>query len=419
MPSKLQIDFDSGPAAAPGKAAIPETERLPVAGLLALAMTGFISILTETLPAGLLPQVSEGLGVSEALAGQTVTVYAIGSVIAAIPLTVATQGWRRRTVLLTAIIGFLLFNTITALSSSYALTMAARFFAGIAAGLSWSLLAGYARRMVRPALQGRALALAMVGTPVALSLGVPLGTWLGALVGWRVAFVGMSVLTLALIAWVLLAVPDYAGQAKTQRLPLRRIFLTSGVRSILAVIVAWMLAHNILYTYIAPFLVPAGLAGRVDVVLLVFGLSALAGIWIVGMTVDRWLRRSVLASLAVFALTALALGLAGSSPAIIYPAVALWGLTFGGAATLLQTALADAAGDGADVAQSMCVTVWNIAIAGGGIVGGFLLETWSVASFPWALLLFIVIGLVIAVAARRHGFAPGPRAAGNPAAAGH
>lgn len=106
---------------------------------------------------------------------------------------------------------------------------------------------------------------------------------------------------------------------------------------------------------------------------------------------------------------ALALGIGGASPIVVYSAVAVWGLTFGGAATLLQTALADAAGDGADVAQSMCVTVWNCAIAGGGIVGGFLLETQGVASFPWALLLSILVGLIIAALARRHGFPAGHR----------
>ena len=171
-------------------------DRLPVAGLLALAMTGFICIVTETLPASLLPQISAGLGISAALAGQMVTAYALGSLLAAIPLTIATRGWRRRNVLLLTIIGFLVLNTVTALSTHYWLTLAARFFAGMAAGLAWSLLAGYARRMVAPQQQGRALALAMVGAPVALSLGVPLGTLLGSLVGWRAAFWIISALTL-------------------------------------------------------------------------------------------------------------------------------------------------------------------------------------------------------------------------------
>ena len=152
------------------------TERLPMGALLALAMTGFICIVTETLPAGLLTQISSGLEISSAMAGQMVTVYALGSLLAAIPLTIATQGWRRRNVLLLTIVGFLLFNSITAWSSHYGVTLVARFCAGASAGLAWSLLAGYARRMVAPHLQGRAMAVAMVGTPIALSLGVPLGT---------------------------------------------------------------------------------------------------------------------------------------------------------------------------------------------------------------------------------------------------
>ena len=93
------------------------TERLPMGALLALAMTGFICIVTETLPAGLLTQISGGLEISSAMAGQMVTVYALGSLLAAIPLTIATQGWRRRNVLLLTIVGFLLFNSITAWSS--------------------------------------------------------------------------------------------------------------------------------------------------------------------------------------------------------------------------------------------------------------------------------------------------------------
>lgn len=83
--------------------AIP-SERLPWAGLMALAMAGFICILTETIPAGLLIEISKGLGVSESLAGQLVTAYALGSLIAAIPITTATQGWHRKPLLLLCII---------------------------------------------------------------------------------------------------------------------------------------------------------------------------------------------------------------------------------------------------------------------------------------------------------------------------
>lgn len=384
-------------------------DGLPVAGLLALAMTGFICIMTETLPAGLLPEIGAGLHISSALAGQMVTAYALGSLSAAIPLTLVTQRWRRRRVLLLAIIGFVVFNSITAFSTHYDLTLVARYGAGAAAGLAWALLAGYARRMVTRAQQGRALAIAMVGTPIALSLGVPAGTWLGAAVGWRLAFGIMSGATLLLIVWVLAKVPDFPGLAHHERLPFGHVLRTPGVRSVLSVVMAWMLAHNVLYIYIVPFIAPARLAGEADRILLLFGFAALFGIWLTSRTVDHALRLSVLASLAIFAVVAGVFAIGSASPVVIMIGVTVWGLTFGGAATLLQTALADAAGEGADVALSMNVVAWNSAIAGGGILGGVLLETWGAMSFPWAVMGLALAGLLIAWKARSHGFRPGHR----------
>ncbi|MFT9198611.1 MFS transporter, partial [Gluconobacter oxydans] len=231
---------------------LSKSERLPLGGLLALATAGFITILTEALPAGLLPQMGRSLNVSDAMVGQLVTLYAIGSLVAAIPLTSVTQSWRRRRLLLLAIGGFAVVNTITAVSTSYVLTLAARFLAGISAGLLWALLAGYASRMVAPALQGRAIAVAMVGTPLALSFGIPLGTLLGTMVGWRYTFGIMTALTGGLLGWVVVAVPDFPGQRQGRHLTLRHVFLMPGVRRVLSVTLLFVLAHNILYTYIAP-----------------------------------------------------------------------------------------------------------------------------------------------------------------------
>ncbi|MCS4270607.1 MULTISPECIES: MFS transporter [Raoultella] len=378
--------------------------RMPLASLLALAMAAFITILTEALPAGLLPQMAQGLAVSEAWVGQTVTVYAIGSLLAAIPLTAATQGVRRRPLLLAAIGGFAIANTVTTLSASYALTLAARFVAGVSAGLLWALLAGYAARMVPEHQKGRAIAIAMVGTPLALSLGVPAGTLLGNLLGWRMCFGIISLLALLLMGWVRLKVPDFAGQPAGKRLSLRQVFTLPGIRPVLFVVLAFVLAHNILYTYIAPFLVTAGMVDRTDVVLLVFGGTSVAGIWIVGVLIDRYLRRLTLASTILFGAAALTLGMAGGDPVAVYAAVGAWGLAFGGAATLFQTALARSAGDAADIAQSMLVTAWNAAIASGGIVGGVLLDRFGVGAFSPALLVLLLATLLVAWSARDRGF---------------
>ncbi len=384
---------------------------LPLWQLLAFTMAGFLAIMTETMPAGLLPQIGRGLDISEALAGQLITVYALGSVLAAIPVVAATRSWNRRPLLLAAIGGLLVFNTITALSWHYGVTLAARFVAGMAAGVVWGLLAGYARRLVPPRLQGRALAVAGVGQPIALCIGVPLGTWLGTLLDWRGVFWIMSALSLLLLAWIRLAVPDFEGQPARQRLSVRRIATMPGIRPVLLALLAWILAHNVLYTYIAPFLASAGLGQRVDAVLLLFGLASLAGIWVTGLLVDRCLRALTLASLVLFAVAAWTLGFFSSSPALVMAGIAAWGLSFGGAPTLLQTALADNAGDGADVAQSMLVTVFNLAVAGGGIAGGLLLEGSGPRALPWALAALALLALGIVWSSRIRGFPPGRRAA--------
>ncbi|WP_104902849.1 MFS transporter [Pseudomonas sp. LH1G9] len=370
-----------------------EPDVLPLGGLLALACAGFITILTEAMPAGLLPQMGAGLGVSPALVGQLVTLYALGSLLAAIPLTLLTRGWRRRPLLLVAIAGFALVNSVTAISSHYGLTLVARFFAGVFAGLLWALLAGYANRMVAPHLQGRAIAIAMLGAPLALTLGVPAGTLLGTLVGWRLSFAIMTGLTLALLLWARWQLPDFAGQAAQQRLGLRQVMRLRGIRPVLWVTFTYVLAHNILYTYIAPLLEPAGIQADIDRVLLVFGLTALLSIWLVGLLIDRWLRPLVLFSCMLFGLSALALAFWIDSPAIIYIAVAAWGLAFGGLPALLQTALAKSAGESADAAQSMLVTVWNLGIAGGGLAGGLLLQSWGVLAFPWAVVALMLLAL--------------------------
>lgn len=367
-------------------------------------MAGFICILTETIPAGLLIQISEGLAVSESLAGQLITAYALGSLIAAIPITTATQGWHRKPLLLLCIIGFLVFNTITALSSSFTLTIIARFFAGVTAGVLWGMSAGYARLMAPELLKGRAMAVAMIGTPLALAFGVPAGAFLGSLVGWRSVFGIMSLLAVLLILWIIWKIPDFPGQTSEKRMTLLKVFITPGARPILFVVLVWILSHNILYTYIGPYLSEAGLAQRVDLVLLVFGIASLVGIWAIGIFIERILRTLVLMSLAGFGLASLLLGIGISHPTIIYIAVALWGLTFGGAATLTQTAIADNAKKGADIAQSMLVTVWNLAIGGGSAIGAILMESFDVVSFPWVMFILILLGFLVAFRANVSGF---------------
>lgn len=396
------------PSPIPVEKTLDSSSALPIAALAGLAASGFLCIVTETLPAGLLPQIASGLRVSEAIAGQFVAVYALGSLLAAIPLTSLTQGFRRRPVLLATIICFVIGNTLTALADSIGVVLAARFIAGCAAGLAWGILAGYARSIVRPDQTGPAMAVAMVGVPLALSLGVPLGTFLGSFVGWRGSFLILSALGVMLIGWIIVKVPDAPGRTGGNRPSLLRVLGTQGIIPILLVILTWMTAHNILYTYIAPFAKAA--ETRVDLVLLAFGISSLLGIWIVGQLVDRMLRRLVLLAIGSFAVTAALLTIIGELEIAVYAGAVIWGLGFGGAGAMMQTASADTAGDGIDLAQAMVTTAWNLAIAAGGALGGVLLTTGGTPMLPPTVAALAALAFVIALAAHRFAFPPGHRA---------
>ncbi|AIJ47272.1 MFS transporter [Comamonas testosteroni TK102] len=369
-------------------------KSLPWANLLALSMAAFITILTEALPAALLPQMAQDLGVSQAWIGQTVTTYAFGSLVAAIPLVTMTRSMRRRPLLMAAVLGFALANSVTALSDSFTLIMTARIVAGMAAGMLWTLLAGYATRLVAPQFRGRAIAVAMAGTPLALSLGVPAGGWLGLAWGWRWCFGLASTLALLLWLWMWLRLPDFPGQDRNQRKPIAAVMRTPGVLAVLMVVLFYVLAHNILYTYIAPFLAASGVHVRIDLALLVFGIAALPGIWLTGLFVDRHLHRLSMASILLFCGAVLMLGLSWGGSSLALAALAVWGFAFGGSATLFQTSLAQVAGEQVDLAQSLFVTTWNSAIAGGGLAGGLLVVAWGAQVFQPVLLLLLGFAVV-------------------------
>lgn len=299
---------------------------------------------------------------------------------------------------------FLVFNTITALSSIFILTLVARFFAGVAAGVVWGMLTGYARRMVSEKLKGRAVSIAMMGIPIALTFGLPLGTFLSSFIGWRSLFGVVSLVAAVLIGWILWKLPDFPGQSDKSSVSVLSVFRTPGVRSVLFVVLAWMTAHNILYTYISPLLASVGF-NQIEFILLIYGIASIGSTFLIGRLIDRYLRPLVLGSLIAFILVTLLFGISSNLPVGIYVAIILWGFVFGGAASLLQTAIAEAVDDQAvDIALSLSSTTWNLAIACGGAVGGILLNSAGVLSFPWIGFILLIVALFVAWKSKKSGF---------------
>ncbi|WP_329271881.1 MFS transporter [Streptomyces pseudovenezuelae] len=393
---------------------------LPWSALLALGTAVFITSLTETLPAGVLPEMSVSLDTSSGATGQAVTVYAAGTALTAIPLATATASVPRKPLLLGAMAVFLVANTLTAAAPGYVVLLTGRFLAGIAAGLAWAILAGCARRIAPAGLEGRAIAVVMTGIPVALSLGVPAGTLIGEQVGWRAAFGAVSLVTLAAIGWIGVSVPG-VGQPAVERAgnhrpepapgsaksPLRQTLAVPGVAPIMVTVATFVLGHTIIYAYVAPYLQHAGLGSATDAVLLGFGAACLVSIWYVGRHVDRRPRTLMVTGAVLFTLATAGLAVT-TAHAIVWVGAVLWGLGWGGAPTLLQTAAGQAgmrhSSAAADTAQAVLVTLWNAAMALGGIIGGLLLQKSGVTVVAVSAAALGAVSLLIVAGARQHAF---------------
>ncbi|WP_240675493.1 MFS transporter [Cellulomonas endophytica] len=393
----------AGPSA-PRTVAPSDADRLPLLPLLLLAAMGFVLVAAETMPAGLLPVIAEGLGTSEGTVGQLVSAYALGTVVVTVPAIALTRRLRRKPLLLVTIAGLVVSNTVTALSDDVVLSLVSRFFAGAFSGVIWGMLAAYGRRISPARHAGLSLAVVSTGAPVGFAFGTPLGSWLGTTVDWRWSFGGLSVAALVVLVLVARLVPDAEAPEGAGRLPLRHVLRIPGIVVVLAVIVAWMLAHSTAYTYVAPYLRAGGTGLSVDLVLLVTGVASIAGIVVTALLLDRHPRPLLHGSVGVFVVAAVVLLVAHRSPAAVLVAVALWGLAFGGASAQLQAALTTAGGADADLANAFLPVAFNLAIFGAGVVGAVVLGTAGGLALPVVMAALGLVALALTVHGRRTAF---------------
>lgn len=132
---------------------VPPAGETPTVSLFILSLMAsvtFVGILSELVPSGVLPQISEDLGVSEAKVGFLVGVYALASAVCAIPLVSATLSVNRRRLLMVLLVGFAVSNIVVAISPSYSFIVVLRIVGGICAGVMWPMIAAYGSRLVPP-----------------------------------------------------------------------------------------------------------------------------------------------------------------------------------------------------------------------------------------------------------------------------
>jgi MFS transporter, DHA1 family, inner membrane transport protein len=276
--------------------------------IIALAMGGFAIGTTEFVTMGVLPQIADGVDVSIPVAGRVISAYALGVVVGAPVLAFFGAKLPRRGLLLALMAAYALFNAASALAPSYGSLMVARFLDGLPHGGYFGVASLVAASMVAPERRGRAIALVLMGLPVANVVGVPTATWLGQHLGWRASYwvvAGLAALTIALVMAFVPRCPgnpEATGRRELQALRMPQVWFA---------IVAGAIGFGgmfALFSYVAPMATHvAGLPqSAVPIFLLTLGLGMIFGNWVAGPMVDWSLKKSLLGAPIALAVTLLA-----------------------------------------------------------------------------------------------------------------
>ncbi|MBD8594652.1 MFS transporter [Pseudomonas sp. CFBP 8758] len=371
--------------------------------VFSLAMGVFGLLTAEYLPASLLTLMATDLGVSEALAGQAVTVTAVVALFAGLLVPGLTRSIDRRWVLLGFSTLMVASNLLVAVSSSFAVLLSMRILLGVALGGFWSMAAAVAMRLVPTALLPRALSIIFSGIAIGTVVAVPLGSYLGGLYGWRSAFFAAAAVGMVTLAFQSFTLPRLAPRRPARLRTIFEVLQRPGIAMGMFGCVLVHSGHFAMFTYVRPFLEgTTGIGAQgLSLMLLGFGAANFVGTLLAGKLLERNPLATLVLMPALVGLAALALvSLPASVPgqAVL---LAIWGLAFGGVPVAWSNWVASAVPDQAESAGGMVVASVQSAIATGAAAGGAMFSLGgSSGVFVAAAVVMLLAALLIALRVR-------------------
>ncbi|MDF5756410.1 Cmx/CmrA family chloramphenicol efflux MFS transporter [Spongiactinospora sp. TRM90649] len=352
---------------------------------------------SELMLAGLLPEMAADLGVSVPEAGMLISAFAVGMLVGAPVLAVATLRWPRRTVLLTFLGIFIATHVVGALTTDYTALLITRAAGAFVYAGFWAVAAVTAVSLVPANAKGRAMSVVASGLTLATVFGLPLGTVLGQRLGWQTAFWAVGVLSALSVIGILATVPG--GRPSGENVPrlgreLRalvspRLWLAYGTTALITG------ALLVVFSYLAPFLTETtGLPpAMVPVVLGVYGVGSFIGVTIGGRTADARPFATLFVGVAGVIVVSAALALAAREPAPTIALAFLLGAFGFGVNPALNTRVFSLAGDAPTLAAGTNVSAFNVGITAGPWLGGLAIGAGAgYPSLAW-------IGAALALAA--------------------
>lgn len=383
------------------------TEPVAARGAVAsMALCVAVLIASEFMPVSLLTPIADGLHLTEGQAGQAISVSGIFAVLTSLFISALARSIDRKIILTSFSLLLIVSGTIVTFAPNYAALMLGRVLLGIAIGGFWSMSTAVVMRLVPEHDVPRGLAMLNAGNAIAATVSAPLGSYLGALIGWRGAFFFIVPLAVLALLWQWISLPSLPGQA--QQMKVSRVFallLRPQVALGMASIFLLFMGQFALFTYLRPFLetVAHFPISMLSLALLVMGLAGVAGTWCISRLLRSHLYSILIVIPLVMAAIAGLLAAFGSVQPFVAVLLAAWGF-FGTAAPVgWGTWLSRVLRDEAEAGGGLQVAIIQFAITAGAAVGGALFDRigWQ-STFGFAAVL-LTGSSVAAITAWRNG----------------
>ncbi|MBF2544778.1 MFS transporter [Listeria seeligeri] len=373
----------------------------PSLTLLALAISAFGIGSTEFISVGLLPLISSNMDVSISTAGLTVSIYALGVMVGAPVLTTMTAKMNRKNLLMLVMVVFIIGNLISAFAASFAILLTGRVIAAFAHGVFMSIASVIAADVVQPSKRASAIAVMFTGLTVATVTGVPLGTFIGQLFGWRMSFIFIVAIgVIALIANYFL-VPKNLSSAKSISLKsIGQVLLNKKIGIVLLITAFGYGGTFVVYTYLSPMFIKMGYTANMIVVLLiVYGIMVAIGNTIGGHFANEKPAKALFVMFSLQAATLLLLQFTSSNPILGLIVVMLMGFFAFMSVSGLQLYVVELAErylpETVSMASALNISAFNVGIAMGAFIGGLITEYIGLSYTPIVGFLMVLIAIIL------------------------
>lgn len=365
-----------------------------------MAIVSFVVGMAELIVGGILDIVAGGLEISLSKAGELITIYSLVFAIASPVLLTLTAKVERKKLLLVTLVLFFFGNLVAFFAPNYWVIFLSRIISAASGSLLVVLCVTIASSIVKEEFRARAIGIIFMGISGSLVLGVPIGLVIGNQFGWRSPFLFIAALTLVSMAGVYFMLNKIQPKPMVSLGEQLRTLKNSKILFAQLASALFLTGHLTLYAYLTPFLQSALNLNStwISIFYFIFGVSAVIGGGLGGFMADKWgSKRSILTIIIVFGVALISLPKAAFSITLFVILMMIWSMLSWAISPAQQNYLIETSPETADIQQSLNNSALHLGIALGSVIGGVVINHYSVMHNAAVGGIFVFLSLLCAI----------------------